>query len=75
MRLPGALYSQIFILICFLGMGGDLVDHVVELGTSGGSETLSMGFLKKPELFESDYRISTGNLEVELIASLLVLLI
>lgn len=56
-------------------MSGDLVDHSVELGTSGGGETLSMGFLKKPELFESNYRISTGNLEIELIGSLLVLLI
>lgn len=43
-----------------------LGDHFVEDGPAGGGESLRVGFLEKPQLFEGNDGVAAGDFEVEL---------
>lgn len=42
------------------------LDHIIKFGTTISRESLSMGFLEKPQLLESDNSVTTSDFEIEL---------
>lgn len=57
-------------LVCWVGFFDglrDLGDYFVEDGPAGGGESLRVGLLQEPELFEGNDGVAAGDFQVELV--------
>lgn len=56
--------------VCFFDDLGGFRDHLGEDGATGSGKALGMCLLQKPELFEGNDGVATGDFQVELVVLL-----